>query len=29
MDVSILFIDIEGFSRITEGFDQILVNDMV
>ena len=29
MDVSILFIDIQGFSRITEGFDQILVNDMV
>lgn len=29
MDVSILFIDIQGFSRMTEGFDQILVNDMV
>jgi class 3 adenylate cyclase len=29
MDVTILFIDIEGFSKITEGFDQRLVNDMV
>ena len=29
MDVTILFIDIQGFSRITEGFDQKLVNDMV
>jgi GAF domain-containing protein len=29
MDVSILFIDIEGFSAITEGYDQMLVNDMV
>jgi class 3 adenylate cyclase/putative methionine-R-sulfoxide reductase with GAF domain len=29
MDVSILFIDIEGFSTITERFDQRLVNDMV
>ena len=29
MDVTILFIDIEGFSKITEGFDQRLINDMV
>jgi class 3 adenylate cyclase/putative methionine-R-sulfoxide reductase with GAF domain len=29
MDVTILFIDIQGFSRITEEFDQRLVNDMV
>jgi len=29
MDVTILFIDIQGFSRITEDFDQRLVNDMV
>jgi class 3 adenylate cyclase/putative methionine-R-sulfoxide reductase with GAF domain len=29
MDVSILFIDIQGFSKITEKFDQTLVNDMV
>lgn len=29
MDVSVLFIDIEGFSRITEEHDQMLVNDMV
>jgi len=29
MDVSILFIDIVGFSRITENYDQRLVNDMV
>lgn len=29
MDVTILFIDIQGFSKITEGFDQRLVNDMV
>jgi GAF domain-containing protein len=29
MDVSILFIDIEGFSAITEEYDQMLVNDMV
>ena len=29
MDVTILFIDIQGFSIITEGFDQRLVNDMV
>jgi class 3 adenylate cyclase/putative methionine-R-sulfoxide reductase with GAF domain len=28
-DVTILFIDIQGFSKITEGFDQRLVNDMV
>jgi len=28
-DVSILFIDIEGFSKITEELDQVLVNDMV
>jgi class 3 adenylate cyclase/putative methionine-R-sulfoxide reductase with GAF domain len=27
--VTILFIDIQGFSRITEGFEQRLVNDMV
>ena len=29
MDVSILFIDIVGFSGITENYDQRLVNDMV
>jgi len=29
MDVSILFIDIERFSAITEEYDQMLVNDMV
>jgi class 3 adenylate cyclase len=29
MDVTVLFIDIEGFSRITEAYDQRLVNDMV
>jgi len=29
MDVTILFIDIQGFSKITEDFDQRLVNDMV
>ena len=29
MDVTILFIDIQGFSRLTEGYDQKLVNDMV
>lgn len=29
MEVSILFIDIQGFSKITEGYDQRLVNDMV
>ena len=29
MDVSVLFLDIQGFSRITEQFDQRLVNDMV
>ena len=29
MDVTILFIDIQGFSKITEEFDQTLVNDMV
>ena len=29
MDVTILFIDIQGFSRITEEFEQRLVNDMV
>lgn len=28
-DVTILFIDIQGFSRLTEGYDQKLVNDMV
>jgi class 3 adenylate cyclase len=28
-DVTILFIDIQGFSTITQGFDQMLVNDMV
>jgi class 3 adenylate cyclase/putative methionine-R-sulfoxide reductase with GAF domain len=28
-EVTILFIDIQDFSRITEGFDQVLVNDMV
>ncbi len=29
MDVSILFIDIQNFSGITEDYDQTLVNDMV
>jgi class 3 adenylate cyclase len=29
MDVSILFIDIQGFSHITEHMDERLVNDMV
>ena len=29
LDVTVLFIDIGGFSRITEGYDQRLVNDMV
>ena len=29
MDVTILFIDIQGFSKITEEFEQRLVNDMV
>ncbi len=29
MDVSILFIDIQGFSRLTESFDQRLINNMV
>jgi len=29
MDVTILFIDIQGFSNITEEYDQHLVNDMV
>jgi class 3 adenylate cyclase len=29
MDVTVLFIDIQDFSSITEGFDQRLVNDMV
>jgi class 3 adenylate cyclase len=29
MEVTILFIDIQGFSGITEGFDQRVVNDMV
>ena len=29
MDVSVLFLDIEGFSKITESYDQKLVNDMV
>jgi len=29
MDVTILFIDIQGFSKITERFDQKLVNDML
>jgi class 3 adenylate cyclase len=28
-DVTILFVDIQDFSRITEGYDQRLVNDMV
>lgn len=28
-DVTILFIDIEGFSRITTGYDPMVVNDMV
>ncbi len=29
MPVTVLFIDIQGFSRITEEYDQKLVNDMV
>ena len=29
MDVSVLFVDIQGFSHLTERFDQQLVNDMV
>ncbi|MFC1877797.1 GAF domain-containing protein [Thermodesulfobacteriota bacterium] len=29
MDVSVLFIDIQGFSALMENFDQQLVNDMV
>jgi class 3 adenylate cyclase len=29
MDISVLFIDIQGFSRITQSSDQRLVNDMV
>lgn len=29
MDVSVLFIDIQGFSGLMENFDQRLVNDMV
>jgi class 3 adenylate cyclase len=29
MDVTVLFIDIQGFSSITEGYEQRLVNDMV
>lgn len=29
LDVTVLFIDIDGFSKITEGYDQRLVNDMV
>jgi len=29
MDVSVLFIDIQGFSGVTENYDQQLVNDMV
>ncbi len=29
MDVSVLFLDIQGFSSITEGYDQRQVNDMV
>lgn len=29
MDVSILFVDIQSFSSITENFDQLLINDMV
>ncbi len=29
MDATVLFMDIEGFSRITESFDQGLVNHMV
>lgn len=29
MHVTVLFIDIQGFSKITEEFDQMLVNDMV
>ncbi len=28
-EVTILFTDIEGFSRITQGYDPMLVNDMV
>ena len=29
MDASVLFMDIEGFSRITESYEQSLVNNMV
>jgi len=29
MDVSVLFLDIQGFSKITESYDQRAVNDMV
>ena len=29
MDVSVLFIDIQGFSKLMENYDQLLVNDMV
>jgi class 3 adenylate cyclase/putative methionine-R-sulfoxide reductase with GAF domain len=29
MDVSVLFLDIQGFTSITEGYDQLQVNDMV
>ncbi|MGD2016139.1 MAG: GAF domain-containing protein [Desulfobacterales bacterium] len=29
MNVSILFIDIQGFASITESYDPIIVNDMV
>jgi len=29
MDVSVLFLDIEGFSKITESSDPYLINDMV
>ena len=29
MDVSVLFLDIQGFTSITEGYDQRQVNDMV
>jgi len=29
MDVSVLFIDIQGFSKLMENYDQQLVNDMV
>jgi len=29
MDISVLFLDIQGFSRLTELYDQLMVNDMV